>query len=380
MGKNIVICCDGTGNQYGKYNTNVVKLYERIVDTPEQVTFYDPGVGTSTSQLLVPLQRLATTIAQAFGSDLQRNVEDAYRFLMNTYDKGDVVFLFGFSRGAHTVRRLACMLEKCGLLVKGNDNQIEYVSRTYLQEKDEKVLSGFRKAYTRECPVHFVGVWDTVSAVSNLFPRPKLDGERSRQMTFGFHAVSIDEMRLRFPPNLWKEDPVIPGQTIEQVWFAGVHSDVGGSYESAGLSDIALKWMLEKGIEKGLKTIDDPFSGIEPKPRAKAHRSWIWHWWFIPIHVYWLLGLFVLLVAQLGIAYAGLFWPLPWRPFDFVAMLIWENWAGFLLISLLLIPLSQRRRTILPGAKVHRSLQKRYDKGTAPRNLRAVWDAVTWRD
>ncbi len=105
--KNIIICCDGTGNQYGKNNINVVKLYEMLIYGEEQKIFYDPGVGTASKALLIPFQKIATGLSQAFGLDLQKNVEDVYFYLMNTYEPGDKIFLFGFSRGAHTVRRLA---------------------------------------------------------------------------------------------------------------------------------------------------------------------------------------------------------------------------------------------------------------------------------
>lgn len=101
----------------------------------QQKIFYDPGVGTSSTALLAPFQFIQKMISQALGLDLHQNVEDAYRYLMNVYQDGDRIFLFGFSRGAHTVRRLASLLEKCGLLQRGSENMIPYASRMYLDQK-----------------------------------------------------------------------------------------------------------------------------------------------------------------------------------------------------------------------------------------------------
>ena len=116
MPKNIVVCCDGTGNEYGRHNTNVVKLYEAIVRDASQIAFYDPGVGTF-SVLGRRLGRpVGIILGKAFGYGLRQNIEDAYRYLMDRYDPGDRLFLFGFSRGAYTARALAGMLYRCGLL------------------------------------------------------------------------------------------------------------------------------------------------------------------------------------------------------------------------------------------------------------------------
>src|SRR5688572_30323638 len=115
-GRNIVVCCDGTSNQFGENNTNVVNLYELIRIDDEQINFYDPGVGTSSRSLFIPFQWINNLVCQGLGLDLPRNVEEAYTFLMNNYEEGDKIFLFGFSRGAHTVRRLAAVLGKLGLL------------------------------------------------------------------------------------------------------------------------------------------------------------------------------------------------------------------------------------------------------------------------
>ena len=127
--KNIVICCDGTGNEYGRNNTNVVETYTLVEKDTEQIAYYDPGVGTGGWEYHEETGDLRAMSDQVTGRGLQRNVEDAYRCLMHCYESGDRVYLFGFSRGAFTVRSLAGMLYKCGLLRAGHVNLVEYASR-----------------------------------------------------------------------------------------------------------------------------------------------------------------------------------------------------------------------------------------------------------
>ena len=249
MPRNIVVCCDGTGNEYGRHNTNVVKLYEALVRDTNQIAFYDPGVGTF-SFLGIPLGRkVGLLLGQAFGAGLQQNVEDAYRYLMDRYLPGDRLFLFGFSRGAYTVRALAGMLNLCGLLQKGSVNLVPYASRIYNNRDQHNVAPGFKRAFCHECCPYFIGVWDTVGSMGWFWGRKFFDATLHHDVTYGYHAVSVDERRKKFPVSLWNEAAKADRQTIEQVWFPGVHSDVGGSYAEAGLSDVALQWMLEKAEE-----------------------------------------------------------------------------------------------------------------------------------
>ncbi len=293
--KNIVVCCDGTGNQYGRNNTNVVKTFEALVKDQDQVGFYDPGVGTFSEKAFIfkPLRLVGRLLGDAFGIGLQKNVEDAYSYLMDVYEAGDKVFLFGFSRGAHTARRLASMLDKCGLLQRGSSNMIPYASRMYLNKqvgstylsdnRSKTVIDGFKETYCRPCPVHFIGVWDTVSALSKLRPRPQLDGKLNKGIRHAYHAVAIDERRLKFPPNLWIEDNIDRSkQTVEQVWFAGVHSDVGGWYDERGLSNIALSWMLKYAKNAGLKVADGFIENLKGDPLDKQHESWSGAWQLLP--------------------------------------------------------------------------------------------------
>lgn len=383
MGRNLVICCDGTANQYGEHNTNVVKLYEMIVLDENQLNFYDPGVGTSSRAVLVPFRWLGNKISQGLGLDLHRNVEDAYAYLMHCYEEGDKIFLFGFSRGAHTVRRLADVLGKYGLLYKGSDNMIPYVLRMYDADENVDIVKAFTQTYTRPCPIYFLGVWDTVSALSRLIPRSQLDGILTSEIANAYHAVSIDEKRFQFPPNLFAEKNRSPERAVEEVWFAGVHSDVGGSYDERGLSNIALKWLLQKAMDKGLKVIPDSIEKITTNALAVQHESWRGFFWFVPWHVYALLILLLILIVQFLTAYLGLFFDLPYRPFSWTLIGICEYWPFVITAILIGIPFTQKIRKIPIGARIHKSVEERWAHGKyRPKNLVKLVEEkkITWVD
>ncbi len=280
--KNIVICCDGTGNEYGPNNTNVVKLYQRVVRDLAQIAFYDPGVGTFSFLGRELGRRVGIVVGMAFGAGLQQNVEDAYRYLMDRYEPGDRLFLFGFNRGAFTARALASMLHKCGLLQKGSNNLIPYASKIYNRHDNDKIASGFKETYSNECKPYFIGVWDTVGSMGLFWGKKFFDTYLNDDVTYGYQAVSIDERRGKFPISLWNESIKIEGQTIEQVWFPGFHSDVGGwSRPDAGISDIALKWMLERAQDKGLRLKDGSLDSLNPDPSGQINesRKGLWRIW-----------------------------------------------------------------------------------------------------
>jgi hypothetical protein len=301
--KNIVICCDGTGNEFGDHNSNVVKLYGAlIIDGQRQVGYYHPGVGTMGS----PTARTridkawSTVMGLAFGAGLIANVSDAYRYLMDVYEHGDQVFLFGFSRGAYTARALAGVLHMFGLLCPGNDGLIPYITRIYAQRTRKAagmthtfaVAEGFKQTFCRNCPLHFVGLWDTVSSVGWVWNPLKLPyTAQNPDMANGRHAISIDERRCYFQSNLWGAP--LPNQNIKQVWFAGVHSDVGGSYAylESGLSQITLEWMICEAVTFGL-LVDlgkaqlalgriPPPPPVAPDPRTTIHISLTAWWWLL---------------------------------------------------------------------------------------------------
>ena len=248
--KNIVVCYDGTGNEYGIRNSNVVKLFRHIMcDDETQMAFYDPGVGTfnpfKPGGYMLGLKKLGILLGNGFGWGIETNLQEGYRYLMNHYHEGDRLFLFGFSRGAYTARALAGMLYYFGLLEKGSDNLIPYVSKYYVNRNFERAR-GFRDTFCRPCRPWFIGVWDTVGSVDYFGRHKFFDAQLKENVTNGFQAISIDEKRSKFPISMWDESRKAGHQHIEQVWFPGVHSDVGGGYAETGLSDIALGWMMEK--------------------------------------------------------------------------------------------------------------------------------------
>ena len=277
--KNIVICCDGTGNEYSENNTNVVETYAICRKSPDQVVFYDPGVGTGGweySDGKGPGKDSIKALSdQATGEGLQNNVNDAYGFLMETYEAGDQVYLFGFSRGAFTVRSLAGMLYKVGLLPADNDNLIPYAAKLYNIEGNLPLAHGFRDTFSRRCPIHFIGVWDTVDSLAMNAGKKWHSGKLNPEVSTAYHAVSIDEKRTDFKPNLFDDSAanLHPGQVVEQVWFSGVHANVGGWYDERGLSNITLHWMLENARNYGLKIDDNALNQRIPDAHDKLYNS-----------------------------------------------------------------------------------------------------------
>lgn len=282
MSKNIVVCYDGTGAEYGENNTNVVKTFEAIVRDERQIAFYDPGVGTHSFLKRTTIGRRVDIFrGKAFGVGLQRNIEDGYEYLMNSFEPADKVFLFGFSRGAFTVRALAGMIHHFGILQKGSINLIPYVSKMYNNE-DFTVCKEFKDTFCQPCEPHFIGVWDTVSSLGYIHrSRRFYDATLYSDIENAYHAISIDEKREKFQVVLWDETNKAQGQNIEQVWFAGVHSDVGGWYKERGLSDIALAWMMDKASACGLILKKNWHKNLKPDALDTLHKSrtGIWKLW-----------------------------------------------------------------------------------------------------
>jgi hypothetical protein len=219
--RNIVICCDGTGNEYCDSNSNVVKLYHAMEQSAQQVVYYHPGVGTmGVQQALTAAGKTWTKwFGLGFGYGLSENIADAYRFLMQNYHPGDQVFVFGFSRGAYTARALCGLLEMCGLLRPGNEGQISYAIRLFKRQKGRfddvrgvpskfYIAKGFKSTFSVDCKPHFAGLWDTVSSVGWFLD---LSGLKKSSMPYTArldhvdvvrHAVSLDERRSFFRQNL----------------------------------------------------------------------------------------------------------------------------------------------------------------------------------
>jgi uncharacterized protein (DUF2235 family) len=281
--RRFVVCFDGTWNtpDKGANPTNVVKIVRAIrnkADDVSQVVFYDKGVGTGG-----PLDRIA---GGASGEGLTENMIDGYRFLANNYEENDEIYVFGFSRGAYTARSLAGFIGLAGLISPlglggGLKHAIEIYRNTALQrtQKLEKIQA-LRLDRTEHVRIRCVGVWDTVGSLGipgdlgRLFLGNKYyfhDVQLSDQVEVALHAIAIDEKRSAFAPTLWvrpKATQLATGQQVEQVWFPGVHSNVGGSYRDAGLSDIALDWMVKRVSQLTGLTFDQRYLKAEVKPNA----------------------------------------------------------------------------------------------------------------
>jgi len=270
--KNIILLSDGTGNGASKkVQTNVWKLYNALdFHTDTQIAYYDDGVG---SQEFLPFKILGGI----FGFGLKENVLELYKFLCRNYKEyedgsSDKIYLFGFSRGAFTVRTLAGLIAKCGLYTNYKDEEDlnKKAKKNYMFFRTEfhnKSLSGLytqfiNATYNQEdmisTDIEFIGVWDTVDAYGFpidemaqfwdrfIFPIYFPDYKLSDKVKRASQALSIDDERHTFHPLLWDESKEIDSKRIEQVWFSGVHADIGGGYPMNSLSLISLDWMIDR--------------------------------------------------------------------------------------------------------------------------------------
>lgn len=286
MTKNIVICCDGTDNKFGDRNSNIVRIAQlSIHDNINQIVYYDPGVGTlnlPTDNFIANFWR-SKILGQGLGWGLHNNIKEAYKYLMDNFNEGDNVFLFGFSRGAYTVRALAGMLYRFGLLRKGSKNLVPYVSEMYhnyhVIQGIQNIASQFKASFCQECNPHFIGVFDTVSVLGSAYKRKVFaDAALNKEIKLAYQAIAIDELRQSFEPFLWDESDKGPDQTIEQVWFIGDHSDIGGGHTVNDLSDISLKWMLQKAEQNNILLKKSWLNTILPNPHGKIHNEYN-YWW-----------------------------------------------------------------------------------------------------
>ncbi len=327
MARNIVIFSDGTGNTRGDGSpTNVERLFDfclnglpdplpddaalrRLLDRDspdhdgfQQLCFYNAGVGAELGDL----------IGRLIGRGISRNIRDCYEFLVKVYQPGDRIFLFGFSRGAYTVRSLAGLIGLTGIanrmfreddggtqdLLLDPDRRKKIVRKAYdvyktgygegRAGKDRRSAAGraFRERYSyaehlpggKSCAVYFIGVWDTVRSLGlalgigdielTIHPHRFHNHDLSDHVPFAFHGLSVDDNRYPFHPTIWNEPRGYPaqlarnGQTFEQIWFPGMHSDVGGGVDDRRLSDIALQWMIDKSQVPPLPILFD--GGVKP--------------------------------------------------------------------------------------------------------------------
>ncbi|KAF4596920.1 hypothetical protein EYR38_008311 [Pleurotus pulmonarius] len=272
-GKNICVSADGTLGEFGEKNSNVVELHSRIIKDEKQWTYYISGIGTYGES---DIRRWWDS---AVAASFERNVLKAYEWLCNNYEPGDRIFLFGFSRGAYQVRVIAGMIERVGLLYKGNNSQLPSVLKLYMKAMEvpasrmsdldqasteelsevEKQCRIFKNAFSQPgVKVHFVGAWDTVSSVG-IRREPCLP-----ETTTGMghvchfrHALALDERRVRFwPEHASGSSQSSPGGDVKEVWFAGSHSDIGGwSVLNKELDSFgpALRWMTYEAMNNGLR-------------------------------------------------------------------------------------------------------------------------------
>lgn len=283
MGRNLVVCLDGTRNEPEKGCTDVVRIFDMAVKDESQIVYYDPGVGTMGARSATTrLGKLATeSFGSLLGHGIKENVEEAYRFLMQTYRRDDSIFVFGFSRGAYTALALAGMLRTVGLLRPNLENLVPYAIDMYTQggkgdrikregdDDDEfwAMRNAFRATFGNpDVPrgrgarqVHFLGIWDTVKTVGWFNMRAKLVEAKwpfTRNVSgvaTARQALAIDEDRRPYPAYDLRPRGDDRPERVRQRWFAGVHSDVGGFYaDDHRLSDIALQWVAEEAIAAGL--------------------------------------------------------------------------------------------------------------------------------
>ena len=310
--RNLIVCCDGTWNSRENMDegrpapTNVVRIHAEVEPdhsktTIPQIRYYRSGVGTSGNFL----KRLKDG---ALGTGLDDDIRSAYKWLAETLQPNDRVFLFGFSRGAYTVRSLAGLIGSIGLVdVSGADvKDPEKWELTYFaleayrnrkrrlagqaqklldRRTEEKFAKRLHKDY--DGTIHFLGVWDTVGALGipgdlevlkNLSKDPYKynfhDTNLGDKVTHARHAVAMDELRHDFTPTLWTNlDERPDGTTGGQMWFAGVHGDVGGSYFHRGLGDVTLEWMMSEAQGQGMELRTDAIAMLDADPRGILHNS-----------------------------------------------------------------------------------------------------------
>ncbi len=313
--RDLVLCFDGTSNEFGRENTNVVRLVQSLVRDPErQLVFYDPGIGTLPEPGLITGigKKISEIAGLAFGIGLAGKITGGYRYLMENWRPGDRVFIFGFSRGAYTARALASLLHMYGLLPAGNQNLLPYLMRKFMassrayrvgapgvsvgearpgvepEGEYKDFCASWRDTFAhdipdhpdRRFPVHFLGVWDTVKSVGWIWEPLSLPFTAfNPSVKVVRHAIAIDERRAFFRQNRFTDGGATYGQDLVERWFAGVHADVGGGYPVAqgGLWRIALCWMVEAAHAQGLaidgERLDQVLRGLPASAARTPSRS-----------------------------------------------------------------------------------------------------------
>jgi len=268
---------DGLGETWRGDSTNVFKFFNMLEDrTADQIAFYDmgswlrPGIGISA--MVRP------------GTGMSAKICRAYEFIFERFEAGDQIFLLGSGRGAATVALLAEMLHLFGVLPVGHKELIAEAYSIFNIKEPEKRLRlthmFISTHHTMWCRIPFLGVWDTVltrghsvdelglSGLGYRHYRPSLPASVSNC----YHALAIDDERKTFHPRIWSPE-ILPNQSMKQVWFCGVHADVGGGYRESALSDITLQWMIKNAVRHGLRIYKGHNVGIHPDPNGTMHDS-----------------------------------------------------------------------------------------------------------
>lgn len=311
-GRNLVLLFDGTGNILGNHqDTNVVRLLHLLqkeqvdsADARRQVVYYDPGVGSNNE---FPVDGTGAWIASklrllgglAMGRGVFENIADAYLFLVRNYRIGDRIFLFGFSRGAFTARALGGLLNMYGLVAEAGVPLIPKIVTNYFASDDQVNRAGkSRNDFVEEIRanfssgraplVHFTGVWDSVETIgSGFFGGIRITNHSDLEGKGFVHvrqALSIHETRVKYAPRMYTPPRFTEQESacrsFDQAWFRGVHSDIGGSYQRAGLSLISLNWIVDPAIEHGLLVVaplpdeGDPGTAVHDQ----TYESPFWAW------------------------------------------------------------------------------------------------------
>ncbi len=332
MPKNIIYCADGTWNEPEEEEngviapSNVYKLFLLLERNSTQLVDYEKGVGTASSFF-----DLIT--GGIFGKGIFNKIQDGYEFLAKNYEAGDKIYLFGFSRGAYTVRALAKIIEMVGLtkmekctlepftncLKLQANNYCENCSRNrniltdlkYTFSPDVKLASQLSKIKEKNenrdgiklkfvptnfenrlkefqnnrkprpnISIEFIGVWDTVERLRvNIMTilklwyyklnKKEIDINSHGNVKNFYHALAIDENRLPFLPTLANESKAEAFENIKQVWFTGAHSNVGGGYKQTSLSNNTLRWMVQQAQNHGVTFNGQLLQLFSKKPTAK---------------------------------------------------------------------------------------------------------------
>lgn len=303
MGRNIVICCDGTTNDIVGNSTNVLRLYRSLIADQSQLIYYDAGPGTLSDPVaMTRFERwLRRKLDSAIGHSLRANFCSAYEFLSMNYHPGDQIYLFGFSRGAYAVRAVAGAIHQLGLIRAEHRHLIPHVWALYANDNevtDQQRFEAFHRYQKLFCandiPIHFVGVWDTVSSLGWIWDYRTLPSTaHNASIAHVRHAVSLGERRVCFKQNvyLYEGQPAPNGSDIQEIWFPGSHSDVGGGYpdKEDGLAKVTLRWIASEAVSCGLRINETEFAvqlgadGKHSKPDSASppHESLTGWWWLL---------------------------------------------------------------------------------------------------